>query len=121
MGKKRFIQVRQSETDVCYLNMQPAYKVRRSGTQTEAQMRSVRIRKCRRIRRGWGGCVSLAMKDSGRSLKLPPNPLLTPLHEGHFCDKPNNSEESPFQIASNCRRSLTQLLTNTKKGQATAF
>lgn len=45
-----------------------------------------------------------------------PNPLLTPLHVGHFCDKPNNGEDSPFHIALHCRCTLMQLLTNTKKG-----
>lgn len=62
----------------------------------------------------------LAIKDSGRFLKSAPNPILTPLHMGHFRleggDKLNYSEESPFQTASHCRCTLTKLLTNTKKG-----
>lgn len=40
---------------------------------------------------------------------------------GHFCDKPNNSDGNPFQIALHCGRTATQVLTNTKKGQALRF
>lgn len=115
--------MRQNETDsVCHLNIQPAYKVCCCcGTDAAAQMKVLELRSRGKsegaIWRRKGGEGELSSNKRFRLLsETAPNPLLTPLHVGHFCDKLNKSEESPSQTASHCGRTLAQLLTNTKKG-----
>lgn len=57
--------MRQTETDnVCCLNIQPACKVRRSGTQTAAQMKVLELKSAEEsVGAGWGGGGGLSSNE----------------------------------------------------------
>lgn len=50
-----------------------------------------------------------------------PNPPLTPLHVGHFDDKPNNSEREPIPNSITLPTHLNTIIHKHKKRAATAF
>lgn len=50
-----------------------------------------------------------------------PNPPLTPLHVGHFDDKPNNSEREPIPNSITLPTHLNTIIHKHKKGQPLHF